>query len=447
MIKKKNIPTILGLVILVIGTFAGVFFLGAKQIFRIGADSSVSPKDIRASNISDTGATISWTTDKPTTDFIVWGEGKSSVSQVLKEDQSDQKFFTHSINLSGLKPNTTYFYKINSEGNEFDNKGIPWELTTGAPLNESTFPIVMSGSVINATGVQVKRALVYANVSGYLLSTLTSDSGTFVFQLGSARNQDLQSYVSIDPAQTTVELSVQAGADGDASATIFPQSGNPVPPMVLGQVYDFRNLQPSAITNVPNANLNLPNTATKTSKFSLPIASGTPTPTSVILESLKEGETVTSTKPAFFGRGPKGEAITITVQSSNPMSQTLIIAKDGTWTWSPPSDLAPGAHTVTISWIDGTGVTRNLIRTFIVQAGELPAFVATPSQTIAPSASPTGTPSATATPLPTPTPRPTSTASAAPVPITGDTSPTMLLSMIGIAVLAFSFAVWKISEN
>lgn len=447
MIKKKNIPTILGLVILIIGTFAGVFFLGAKQIFKIGADSSVSPKDIRVSNISDTGATVSWTTDKPTTDFIVWGEGKSSVSQVLKEDQSDQKFFTHSINLSGLKANTSYFYKINSEGNEFDNKGIPWELTTGAPLDAAAFPLVMSGSVINATGGQVKRALVYANVSGYLLSTLTSDSGTFVFQLASARNQDLQSYLTIDPTRTTVELSVQAGADGDASATIFPQSGSPVPPMVLGQVYDFRNLQPSIITNVPNANLNLPANSTKSSKFSLPITTGTPTPTSVILESLKEGETITSTKPAFFGRGPRGESITITVESSNPISQTLTIAKDGTWTWSPPSDLASGAHTVTISWIDGSGITRNLKRTFIVQAGELPAFVATPSQTIAPSAIPTGTPKATSTPMPTITPKPTSTASAAPIPNTGDTAPTMLLSLIGIAVLGFSFAVWKISET
>lgn len=417
--------------------------MGAKQIFKIGADSSVSPKDIRVSNINDSSATISWTTDKPTSDFIVWGESKSSISQVLKEDQSDQKFFTHSLNLTGLKPNTTYYYKINSEGNEFDNKGIPWELTTGIALNTGGDPVVMSGSVINASGAQVKRALVYANASGYLLSTLTSDSGTFVFQLASARNQDLQSYLNIDPAQTMVEISVQAGADGDASATIFPQSGNPVPPIVLGQVYDFRNLQPSITSNIPNVNLNLPENSTKASKFSLPIASGTPSPTSVILESLKEGETITNTKPAFFGRGPRGEAITITVESNNPMSQTLTIANDGTWTWSPPSDLASGAHTVTISWIDGSGITRNLTRAFIVQAGELPAFVATPSQTLSPSASPTATPTATATPKPIAT----ATASAAPVPVTGDIAPTLMLSLIGIAILIFSFVVWRVAET
>lgn len=145
----------------------------------------------------------------------------------------------------------------------------------------------------------------------------------------------------------------------------------------------------------------------------------------------------------FFGRGPSEEEITVSVES-DLITQTLKIAKDGTWTWSPPTNLASGAHKVTIAWIDTTGITRTITRNFIVQAGEAPAFEATPSQTLAPTAIPA---SPTATPKATLSPSPVATASTAPVPVTGSLTPTLLLSIMGIAVIAFGFAVWKISEN
>lgn len=78
MIKKSKIPTILAIVILLAGTFAGVFYLNFRQVFKIGASTSAQPKDVRISNISDNSATISWTTDSQTSDFLSWGvtEGK-----------------------------------------------------------------------------------------------------------------------------------------------------------------------------------------------------------------------------------------------------------------------------------------------------------------------------------------------------------------------------------
>ncbi len=433
-IKKSKIPTILGLVILVVGIFAGVFFLNMNQVFRIGADTAVTPKDIRTSNISDNSVTVSWTTDKESADFLTWGENQGSVNKVEKESQSDEKFFTHSVTLTGLKPATTYFYKINSEGTNFDNKGIPWEFTTGASLEANKNSLLISGSIIRASGQPEKRALVYANIGGYMLSTLTSDTGNFVFQLGSVRGADLQNYAQIDKAQTLVEISVQAGPNGVASATVFPQSAKPIPPIILGQIYDFRNLPPAGEGQIPTANLNLPAESSQESKFSIPPSSGSPAPTSVILENIKEGETVTSTKPEFFGKGPGGQVITITIESESPIQGTVQIPQNGSWSYSPPENLAPGAHTITISWKDATGITRSLTRSFIVQASELPAFESTPSQTLAPT--PTGTPVVTASPSPAP-----------PIPQTGSLTPTILLSIMGLAVLLFSFTIWKLAEE
>lgn len=73
MIKKNKIPTILGIVLLLAGVFAGVFFLNVRQIFNLGATATNQPKNVRVSNIGDVGATLSWTTDVKTSDFISWG--------------------------------------------------------------------------------------------------------------------------------------------------------------------------------------------------------------------------------------------------------------------------------------------------------------------------------------------------------------------------------------
>lgn len=452
MIKKSKIPTIVGVIVLLISTFAGVFLLGMKQVFRIGADASTSPKDIRVTNISDVSATITWTTSKKTVGFVNWGESASSLNKIEKQSRPDEKTGVHSVSLSGLKENTTYFYKINSDGNGFDNNGIPWEFTTGPSLGINKENIVISGSVITASGSPEKGSLIQVNIGGYLLSSVSSDNGTFVFKLGGVRTQDLQSYAKIDEKQTLLQVSVVSESGEVASVQIFPQSAKPIPPIILGQVQDYRNLEPSLGGQIPSANLNLPNNVLKQSKINVSAPTGSPTPTSVILESLKEGEIITSTKPAFFGRGPAGESITITVKS-DPIIQTLQIAKNGTWTWSPPVDLAAGPHSVTISWVDSGGITRTVTRNFIVQAGEVPAFVATPSQTLSPSASPTATamatstPKVTATPKITSTPKPTATASAAPLPDTGSINTTILMSIMSIAVILFGLAIWKNAET
>jgi hypothetical protein len=460
MIKRSTIPTILGIFVLLAGMFAGVYFLKNAQVFKIGAAAGAAPKDIRVSNISDNSAVVSWTTDEAVSCFLTWGKSQGDTSKVENEGTSSQKYFSHSIALTGLAANTNYYYKINCDGSDFDNGGIPWQLTTGAALDINTASTLLSGSVINASGIPEKKALIYADINNYLLSTLTSDSGNYVFQLGSTRTPDLTDYAQIDPSSTLVQISVSAPPDGVASAQIFPQSGNPVPTIVIGQVYDFRSSPANNQGGNPSVNLNLPQAATQESKFNVATSSAAQ-PTSVILESITEGETITTTKPQFFGKGPGGENITITVHSEDPITQTIQIPPNSeSWSYTVPTDLAPGNHTITISWVDAGGITRFLTRDFVVQAGEVPAFTASESGTITTptetptalpeenlSASPTAIPEATFTPEPTLTPSPVASATAMPIPVTGDLTPTLILFIMGLAVITFSFVVWKIAEN
>jgi hypothetical protein len=301
-------------------------------------------------------------------------------------------------------------------------------------------------------------ALVYADIGGYLMSTQTSDTGNYVFQIGSARTNDLQSYVTIDPNQTLIQLSVQAVPDGVASAQIYPKSANPSPQIVIGQTYDFRNEPANNSGDNPNSTLNLPSNTTQASKFNVSTGTDSQKPTSVILESLNEGETVTTNQPQFFGKGPEGTTITITVHSTNPVEANVQIPKSGSWSYAVPTNLEPGQHTITISWVDASGITRFLTRDFVVSASELPAFTAsgsgataTPVPTIVPTPSPSlkpnTTPAPTTKPTPVVTPAPTATVTAMPVPVTGDFTPTLLLFMMGLAVISFSFIVWKVAEN
>ena len=203
----------------------------------------------------------------------------------------------------------------------------------------------------------------------------------------------------------------------------------------------------------------LPEETLKESKFDITTPSGSPKPTSVILESINEGEVVTSNEPQFFGKGPSGETITITIHSEQVTSQVIKIPQNGSWSYSPSVPLSEGPHSITISWLDASGITRTLTRNFVVQAGEVPAFVASQSATPSPTPSPssTPTPKASSSPTPSPTFKPTATPSGTPrvtpsatpesLPVSGNLTPTLLLSIMGLVIIAFSFFVWRMSEN
>jgi len=451
MIKKFKIPTIIGMLLLFGGVFAGVFLLRENQIFKIGASPTITPKDVRISSISDSSVTVSWVTSDQTTGFINY-DVNQNVNMVVYETEDDQKFSTHSITITGLNPETNYYFKINSDGTTFDNNGVPWQFSTGKTLSINQISIPISGSVITAGGEPSGRAIVYVTVNGYTISTLTSESGTFVLQFGSVRTPDLSGYAQIDAAKTLLEIAAVTPTGETATAKIFPQSANPVPALVVGQDQDFRNLQPSADGLNPSADLNLPENSTSESKFNVDVGK-TASASNVTLDSITEGEIVTSDKPQFFGDGPVGEKVTITLHSDTEITGSTTVSSNGSWNWSPPSNLAPGTHSVTLSWIDTSGITRTLTRSFVVQAGELPAFVASPSATPtkSPTPKPSATPKASATATPkaikTPTPKPTGTVTPDSLPQSGSLTPTILLFMMGLGIVAFSFYTWKISKD
>ena len=281
--KKGRIPTTLGIAFLVVGIVAGVALIKNRQIFRLRASPEVLPKNVRVSNITDGSFTVSWVTDKETQGFIRWGANTSL--DKTKIIPSDTPGFTHSFLIEGLSPSSVYYFNINSGGKEFDNNGVAWQVKTGLTIPNQPKANIISGSVISQAKTPVKNALVYVQVGGSsLLSTITSEEGTWVIPISAARTQNLSSYIPINDSTTLVEISVQTGPSSIASAQIYPVAAKPAPTIMLGQTHNFRSLSPEKEEEIPDASVALPN------QFPSPSISPSPTPprlpVSVILENL-----------------------------------------------------------------------------------------------------------------------------------------------------------------
>ena len=451
-VNKKKIPTFLALIILSISLAFGVILVQSKNIFRLGADETMAPKDVRISNITDNSFTVSWTSTKDLAGFIAWGKSQSSLENI-EGDEIGESGYVHSVSIQGLNPSSTYYFKINSGGVDFDNNGVPWKVDLPQKISNQTSIKPISGVVLTATGDPASKVLVYLNIGGAnLLSTVTSDNGSWIITLSDLRSSDLSSPYSLDEKADIINISVQAGPMGTSSAQIYAQSARPAPPIILGQTHDFKNLSPTSSDEVPEAELNAPEKVEKTSKFNVPDENPESNPKDVTITSIKDGEVINTEKPEFFGEGPPGTEITITVES-DLITEGITVKNSGNWNWSPPTNLEPGTHKITISYKDENGILQTLTRTFIIQASEVPAFEATPSAT--PEISPT--PETTSTPLSisespistsTATPTSTSTATAVPKPDSGISAPTFAIIILGIALMLGGIGMgMMINEN
>ncbi|OGM31104.1 hypothetical protein A2803_05375 [Candidatus Woesebacteria bacterium RIFCSPHIGHO2_01_FULL_44_21] len=450
-ILRNRIPSILGVIVLVIGLAAGVFLIGQQQIFRLGAAGSQAPNDVRISNVSDISFTVSWFTERDTVGFVSWGES-TSLGELAREVEGSSKS-VHSITIGSLTPGKTYYFVINSAGTDFDNNGVPWSVSTGPALGSPPGTLLASGVVVKGDSTPAGNVLVYINGGAMgQMSTITSINGTWTIPLSQARAKTLSTYAAFD-ANSVLDIFVQAGST-TAAAQVTALEANPIPNITLGQTHDFRN-EPTGGVNLPEANVNLPTESDEGSPGALDVSGEANTEPSeiVTLKDLDPGETVFTATPEFFGEGPAGETITITIEST-PVTESVRVSSGGLWKFSPPTTLEDGEHTITITWTDAQGFLRRVSRTFTVLAAEgEPGFVSTPSGATA-----TPSPSPTPSPTPTPTPSPTVTASPAPtptrvsipstesgIPVAGSLTPTFLLATIGL-LLFFSGIVISIKN-
>lgn len=474
-VLQARIPTLFGLGILVLGVVAGIVVLGQGTLgFLPRASADAVPQDIRITNITDTGFTVSFLTEAPAPGYLEYGTSASQTKVQVRDDRdqlanSVGSFTSHHITVKGLVPVTQYYFRLGTgSGAAFDNNGQPFTVRTARAVAPSSEARTAYGNVNTEVGNPADGALVYITIQGASpLSAQVKSNGSWAMPLASVRSLDLSSQVTIDDS-TPVKIEVQGVRRGD---TLLLNT-------TVGQTMPLQSLQfgQPATTGTGDAAGSTATTAnTDTSTQTQPDTTGatggadgtannfgslysglegSQTATSEAVKiRLQEDEILNTTKPEFQGSAPPGGYVQIELHSETPYYGAVATKADGSWNWSPPADLEPGEHTITVTFVDEKGETQRVQRNFIVQAGaaSTPAFTSS-SSAVVPTPTPTPTLVAQApTPIPTLPPTSPATRSAATVasvsaqPVSGSVGSTIMLAMIALAcfVVGGSVTAWS----
>lgn len=124
---KKIAAIVIGLVIVVVG----IKFLQAT--FTRASD--VAPRDVIISEIMANSSKVSWATGQAAQAVIEYGTSPTSLNFFAPETK---KTTDHTVDLTLLSPETTYYFQIRVGDKTYDNGGVPWSFTTKG--NSSVVP-------------------------------------------------------------------------------------------------------------------------------------------------------------------------------------------------------------------------------------------------------------------------------------------------------------------
>ena len=433
--KEFTLPTLLGLFIALGGLVAGIWLVRGQLRGSLQASPEESPQKVTVTNVGDTTATISWITDKAVSGYIKFGEqGRALNSSV--SDQRDQRkgevenYFTHYMQIQGLKPQTKYQFKIGTGKGVYNYDGKPYEFSTAGVLSTEPAADVAYGQAVTSNGEAAEGAIIYLQIPGAVTqSTIVKASGAWVIPLSKTRAATLEDIAPYDISTTQLELRVEAGPMGSARMSLTTDKDSPAPQLVISSDETETAVQTPAT----------PGSEKKTSKLSISEEEQEDENSPIKVVSPKSGEKVNTLRPEIMGKAPAGAEITIEIHSEAVIVGATTADDNGDFVFSVPEDLPPGPHTLTITSLIN-GVTSRITKTFTVYAvGEslIPAYSSTPSATLAitrtpsPTQRPTAgspTPTTIRTATSTPTPRaaglPSATPKASATPTTVSPVPT-----------------------
>jgi hypothetical protein len=398
---KKQIPTVIGLLILFVALISGVLLFGqGTGVFAPRATPETTPKNIRVSNITDKTFTVSFYTDESTVAFIKYGLEANSLKQQASDDRDQlsgivKDYRLHHLTVRGLEPGTTYYYVLGTGSNNFDNEGQPYVVSTAARPNQSpTTNQTVYGNVFNASGQPAEGAIVYLyneQIGG--LSSIVKASGSFGISLSNAFNTEQTAYANLSD-EDALEIKVQ-GIEPNLMSNLQTTVAlaQPVPDLVLGQAGDAAQLTDTSLMEDKDELLADP---TATDEAALALEEDVATDAASVapgaldgmlgaqeqllddamtndvldLDELDEEQAastvvVTTTTPQIKATLPPNTVVRVTVHSDTQIDETMQTDAEGNLILDLASlgqSLEPGEHTASYSYIDpvtGEEITRS----------------------------------------------------------------------------------------
>lgn len=332
------------------------------------ADASILPSGtIEVANISETGFTLLWSTSAETIGAVYFGKTTSLGDGVAVDDRNvtmpSGKFQTHFVRVPNLKASTKYFYRVSN----VSNTESPSEISTGPIITtQGSGQDPIFGKVTDQNDGPISGALVIweAGSSYTKIAALTKNDGSFVLPVALSRTSDLGSFA---PLSLGLSEKISITLNGETTlVTCRLGEDRPLPSIRLGEPGDCKQLSLGG------------KTATGSAGFKDPLTSGSAT--SGLRLNLTENEVV-SPLPTFSGKASPNQMVRIVVKSPTEYSGAVKTDPSGNWTWAPPTSLAPGKHTITVSVTNPDGSIATVGRNFSVASDIpiLPITAGTPS--------------------------------------------------------------------
>lgn len=241
LLSKLRIPTILGLALVLVGLFAGVFLVLQNQSILTQASADQLPQDIIVSNIENTRATITWQTKSITSGFVTYGINSSSEQTAIDDRDSSlpKSYHTHHVTLNNLTPETTYQFKIISGKSASEIQKF-----TTAPQSPQNNLSPIIGIVIDKDQT-LDDAIAYFLIAGTITQSSPVKNGNFLLPLSQVRTQDLSS-IFIPKNDTIGKITVIAPNGSSNVLVRLSDLNGPIGPIKLGETIDLTiNQSPS----------------------------------------------------------------------------------------------------------------------------------------------------------------------------------------------------------
>lgn len=407
--SEKRIPTIIGIILLLITIYGGSFLVKRQTSTYTQASGDCEPINPQITNITYNSASVSFTTSSSCLATI-------SLSNRTFTDSKD-KGTVHYFELVALEESKVNIFTIISDGKNYSSDSFNFK-TAKKPVKDIPSSNLAWGKILTPDGKPASEAIVYLSIPGASsLSALVNSSGNWNIALSTSFNESLNDWFT-PPSNIEESIIVIAPSFNQTQIVSNTSHNNPVPDITLGK----NNFSNPIVTPQTTESESL----IKTTNSDLVSTS------SLIISNPKNNESISSKRPDFFGTAKAKSKLIIKIESPVIINGETETKSDGSWHWSPPQDLTPGEHTITIT--DDSNQTIN--RKFIVLAAESKtSFTASPSAT-------------TPTQVPTPTLIPTQVSVVKPstssgVPKTGTSFPTILLISLSLISVTFTLVYYK----
>lgn len=425
--REKTIPTILGLVILLIGTVFGITATTKTTFFSQKASGTCDPQNLRITNISHYSVNISFTTSANCLSSLFTDNRTFFDIRYTNLGLSPRPSKIHYFEVDNLKANSKYPFHFIIDSKKYQKE--EYNFSTASKPNKSVPSSNLAwGRVFNKDLTPASNSIVFLHIPGGSdLSSFVTSNGYWNVSLATSFNDSLNDWF-IPPEKIEEDILVLSD-DGSVTQIVGNTArNNPVPDIIIGQ-----NYFPEEPVDYKPAVGGSPQDDNKTLNRSLSVINP------------KESEVINTLKPDVFGYAPSNSNITITYKNQNYYVNS---SSDGSWHWYPSNNLDVGPNQIKV-----INNSQTIIRNFTVDTNLGMAFTATPSATtITPTPTPTLTPTPTPTPTPTLTPTPSeivrtskpSTQSG--VPVSGTSAPTIILIVASI-IFGFFFYITKKTEK